>query len=92
MCLLIGTTLPTDEALPLGDHYEGKIDLLIADVVLSGMDGVEFAESIRNVRPDMAVLIVSGYGDGVIINGYVKKSGTKMLSKPFDDMTLARTI
>ena len=80
------------EALPLGEHYEGRIDLLVTDVVMPKLNGVEMSERLRNVRPDMAVLFVSGHGDSAVSESILMRPGTEMLTKPMDDMTLARAV
>ena len=80
------------ETLPLSEHYEDRIDLLVADVVMPKMSGVEMSQRLRSVRPDMAVLFVSGYGDSAVSESTLMQPGTEMLTKPIDDMTLARTV
>jgi len=80
------------EALPLGEHYEGEIGLLVADVIMPGMNGVELSERLRRARPDMAVLFVSGYGDSAVSRDILARPGTEVLAKPIDDMTLARAV
>ena len=71
------------EALPIGEHYEGQIDLLITDVVMPGMSGVELAEKLKAVRPDMPVLLVSGYGDSELLRRGLTADNTELLLKPF---------
>jgi len=71
------------EALPIGEHYEGQIDLLITDVVMPGMSGVELAEKLKAVRPDMPVLLVSGYGDSELLRRGLSADNIELLLKPF---------
>jgi len=71
------------EALPIGEHYEEQIDLLITDVVMPGMSGVELAEKLKAVRPDMAVLLISGYGDSELLRRGLAADNTELLLKPF---------
>ena len=49
------------EALRMSEHFEGIIDLLIADHTLKTMTGRQVAQHIRRTRPDLKVLHVSGY-------------------------------
>jgi nitrogen-specific signal transduction histidine kinase len=51
------------EGLALLDREEGPIELLITDVVLSGMTGFDFAAQARRRRPRLRALIMSGYLD-----------------------------
>jgi|GEM_PF-1943189 len=71
------------EAIPLGEHYDRQIDLLITDVIMPGMNGVELADRLKAVRPDMAVLFISGYGDSELIRRGLAAGNAQLLLKPF---------
>lgn len=49
------------EALYLEDDYEGKIDLLLTDVVMPELNGVELADLLCELQPEMKVIFMSGY-------------------------------
>lgn len=51
------------EALELSAEFTGRIDLLVSDVVMPEMSGSTLAERLRQTRPDLAVLYMSGYAD-----------------------------
>ena len=76
------------EALPLGRHYAGDIDLLLTDVVMPGMDGVELAESVRAARPGVKVLYMTGYSDKAPTDHGVSAGDAKVLIKPFSAKAL----
>jgi two-component system, cell cycle sensor histidine kinase and response regulator CckA len=80
------------EALPLGEHYQGRIDLLVTDVVMPKMNGVQMAERLRKARPDIAVLFVSGYGDSAVSQDTLIQPDTGMLTKPINNMALAKAV
>ncbi len=80
------------EALPLGEHYEGQIDLLATDVVMPNMMGTELAERLRIARPNMPVLFMSGYSKRLTDDTILQKPGTAMLVKPFDFTALAQAV
>jgi signal transduction histidine kinase len=64
----------------LGAGLDG-VDLLLADVMLSGMDGGQLAQRLRRQRPDLRVLFMSGYADP---NAKLALPiGSPMLEKPF---------
>jgi PAS domain S-box-containing protein len=72
-----------EEALGLLSAFKGKIDLLLTDVVMPGMDGRILAERIRQERPESKVLFMSGYTDDVIAHHGILEEGIHFLSKPF---------
>ena len=80
------------EALPLGEHYRGDIDMLITDMVMPGMSGVELADKLKAVRPDMPVLLMSGYGDGELISRGLTIGNAELLPKPFAPGKLLETV
>ena len=81
-----------DEAIPLGEHYEGKISLLVTDVIMPKMDGVELAMRLRKTRPNMPVLFLSGYAKGTIPTKRMLESWSSLLDKPIDRNKLAKAV
>ena len=81
------------EALPVaGQHKEGPIDLLVTDVVLPQLGGIELAHRLRAMYPDIKVLFISGYdrNDPDVINLQdLLAFGSEFLEKPFTPNTLA---
>jgi PAS domain S-box-containing protein len=51
------------EAIDLAAGHDGRIDLLLSDVVMEGMQGPELAERLADARPGLRVLFVSGHTD-----------------------------
>jgi len=80
------------EALAQAADHGGKIDLLLTDVVMPGMNGRELVERFRRRWPLVHVLYMSGYtGDAVIRYG-VETAADAFLQKPFTPLALARKI
>jgi two-component system cell cycle sensor histidine kinase/response regulator CckA len=71
---------------------EDRIDVLVTDVVMPRVGGAELAERIRERRPGVKVLLVSGYARGAEPSEEVTGRGYAFLAKPFTPAALARTI
>ena len=80
------------EALSLSQHHPGQIDLLLTDVKLPEMNGPELAERLRSLRPDMKVLLMSGYTDDSTIRQVLLKPGHYFLGKPFTPNALTESV
>lgn len=71
------------EALALAEEHTGPIHLVVTDVVMPEMSGVEVARRLRALRPAIGVLYVSGYTEDDIIRRGVLTSSVRFLEKPF---------
>jgi CheY-like chemotaxis protein len=72
---------------------DAVIDLLISDVVLpGGMSGAEIATAARQLRPDLPVLYMSGYTEGIIEAERLTSEGSVLLPKPFTKSQLSAAI
>jgi PAS domain S-box-containing protein len=80
------------EALELAAQFEGRIDLLVTDVVMPHMSGREVADRILTSRPGLKVLFISGYTDNVIDPHGLLEPGVHFLQKPFSPEVLARKV
>ncbi len=60
-----------------------RIDLLISDVGLPGMNGRQLAEIGRQYRPDLKVLFITGYAEHAAVRGGFLDPGMQMITKPF---------
>lgn len=65
-------------------NTEIRIDLLVTDIGLPGMNGREFADYAREVRPDLKILFVTGYAQNAALAGGFLKPGMELITKPFD--------
>jgi len=80
------------EALLKAAQYEGPIHLLITDLVMPGMSGRELAKRLSAERPDMRVLMVSGYAADSVAELSVLDPGISFLEKPFIGDLLRRKV
>jgi two-component system cell cycle sensor histidine kinase/response regulator CckA len=81
-----------EKAIQLVESSQTPIDLLLTDVVMPGMGGKQLATRLRELRPDLLVLYMSGYTDDVINNRGVLPDNTLFLHKPFTRATLLRRV
>jgi two-component system, cell cycle sensor histidine kinase and response regulator CckA len=81
-----------EDAADLAASREGRIHLLLTDVILPGMSGAELARRVQETRPETKVLFMSGYTDEAIGHHGVLESGTHFLQKPFASDALLRKV
>ncbi len=72
-----------EQALFLGGRHRGTIDLLIADVVMPGISGVELAKRMTSARPRTRVLYISAYTGEALLSRGLAPDGIDLLPKPF---------
>jgi signal transduction histidine kinase/ActR/RegA family two-component response regulator len=70
----------------------GKIDLLLTDVVMPGRTGDELADTLKASCAGMEVLFISGYGDLPRIQQNMSEGGFAYLQKPFAPVALANKV
>ena len=68
-------------AVEIAAAYEGTIDLMLTDWVMPGMDGGDAAVRVRQKRPGIKVVYMSGYSEEVVTNGLPSPHGV-FLEKP----------
>lgn len=71
------------EALQLVSSQGRAPDLLISDVVMPRMGGLELAVELRLLHPRLPVLFISGYTDNLFLESEELRHGTDFLAKPF---------
>ncbi|HEU4581009.1 MAG TPA: ATP-binding protein [Polyangiaceae bacterium] len=70
----------------------GEIDLLVTDVVMPEMNGVQLARRLRDERPELKVLYLSGYTATVIDSRTDMGAKDELLAKPFTRAELLRRV
>lgn len=69
-------------AVPILESTQ-RIDLLVSDVGLPGMNGRQVAEIGRQLRPDLKVLFITGYAEHAAVRAGFLDDGMQMITKPF---------
>ena len=80
-----------DHALPI-IRSDRRIDLLVSDVGLPGMNGRQLAEEARSHRPNLPVLFVTGYAENAAIRAGFLGTNMAMITKPFSIENLSAKI
>jgi PAS domain S-box-containing protein len=80
-----------EEALDLL-RKNGRVDLMLTDVVMAGMSGRELAEHAGRLCPSMKILFTSGYTDEAIQHHGVLKEGIHFIGKPYTIHQLAHKV
>lgn len=80
-------------ALALERIKEQPFDLVISDYRMPEMNGVSFLKAVRDIQPDAARVILSGYADhGALLQAINEAGITRFLEKPWDEAVMTQTI
>lgn len=74
----------------LNYHDIKDIDLLISDVIMPGMDGYQLMDKVKEIKPDIKVLLMSGFTDNR--HNISGNPSHKILQKPFSTATLLKQV
>ena len=76
------------EALTLARDTAVPIDLLLTDIVMPQMNGLELAKEIMAARPGIKVLFMSGYTDSAVVKQGILTAEMPFIKKPFTSASL----
>src|SRR5581483_4230821 len=77
-----------EAALRVAADHAGRIDLLVSDVVMPRFGGRALAERLREARPALRVLFLSGYTDDAVMRHGIHTHEVAFLAKPFTPAAL----
>ncbi len=80
------------EALLLSQRQQTPIHLVLSDVVMPGMSGVELAVRLQAQRPEIKVLFMSGHPESSIVHHGMLNPGVAFIQKPFRANQMIRKI
>ncbi|HLN29166.1 MAG TPA: ATP-binding protein [Gemmataceae bacterium] len=80
------------EAILLCQQHQGKIDLVVSDVVMPEIGGRELVERVTMLHPGIKVLYLSGYTDDAVVRHGILQAEVAFLQKPFRPAALANKV
>ena len=81
-----------DQVRRIWKEHGDEVDLLLTDVVMPVMSGVEIAAMLRKERPGLRVVTMSAYTDSVVLKLGVRKNEVQFMQKPFTPDQLLATV
>ena len=81
-----------EDALKVISDYKGKIDVIISDVIMPGMNGPEMVEKILAQYPDIKIIFISGYTEDALSKDQLDNHQVNFLAKPFSLKQLASKV
>jgi CheY-like chemotaxis protein len=81
-----------EEALALARRGDAPIALLLTDIVMPGMSGVELADRMERELPGIRVLFMTGYAEEVVANQGILGRHRECIGKPFTQEQITRRV
>jgi signal transduction histidine kinase/ActR/RegA family two-component response regulator len=81
-----------EKAVQLFKKNEDNIELLISDVILTGMDGMQLANKLKSEKKDLKIILSSGYSNKKVKMSSIKEKGYNYIQKPYNIMDLLKMI
>ena len=86
-CLAVGSA---EEAL--AELRVAPYDLVVTDITMGGMSGLEMLPEVRARRPDVPVIMITAYGDAEMRQRAIERGAEGLLTKPIDFALLRQEI
>ncbi len=80
------------DAARIAEKHPGAIDLLLTDIVMPQLDGIQLGDHLRFLRPEMKVLYMSGYAASATVRPAIAQPPVEILPKPFTAEALLRMV
>jgi len=86
------TGINGEDALAIFRDHEREISLVLSDIVMPGMGGVELAQKIRSRNPHIPIILATGYDRDEAIHGQLAIDHCQFLSKPYSFAMMSQLI
>lgn len=81
-----------EKALSILRREDVSIDLLLTDIVMPEVSGVELADRLERERPGMRILFMTGYAEEAVIGEGILGKNRECIGKPFTQEQIARKV
>ena len=68
----------------ISDAADVSIILILSDINMPGMSGLEMLPKVKEIRPDVPVIMITAYGDPETVRRAMESGATGLLTKPID--------
>jgi CheY-like chemotaxis protein len=76
----------------IGNASDASLILILSDINMPGMSGLELLPKAKQVRPDVPVIMITAYGDAETKRKALERGADALLTKPIDFMLLRNEI
>jgi CheY-like chemotaxis protein len=77
------TSRSGSEAVEIIEAGDSEIDLVILDVIMKGMSGAETFKELRDLKPDLPVILCTGYAHDTVAKKLITAGARDFIQKPF---------
>jgi len=88
----VDSCLSSETACQMYRAQNGAYDLVITDMGMPGMTGLELAEELKKIRPDVPILICTGFSEQVTLDNYSQIGLAGFVAKPFSAEQLSKEV
>ena len=81
-----------EEALALARRGDAPIDLLVTDIVMPEMNGVELADRLERERPGIRILFMTGYAEESVVKEGILGKRRECIGKPFTQEQITKRV
>ena len=81
-----------DALARVGSPIEHSLILILSDINMPGMTGLEMLPKVKEMRPDVPVIMITAYGDADTRRKALENGATDLLTKPIDFVALRQEI
>lgn len=81
-----------EDALTTLEQHDKEVNILLSDVVMPGVDGIQLAQKVRSRFPNVKIILMSGYGPEGLTSAGADRVMDELLLKPFTSETLIAAV